>query len=143
MSPELMAAKFVYVLVIQSKLCDDLEAIADDLPNSVDSQFVLRTAQRMLTIVRCAHDFEEGKLFPFMESRTPQLSVTLERLRYEHWGDEEFAVNIYSGLREFVRLRDKTKVDSLAWMLRGFFDGMRRHIAFDREYILPKIEAAT
>jgi Hemerythrin HHE cation binding domain len=139
---EQMAADFSRILDSQSKLCDELEAIADGLPSSVDSQFVLRTAKRILVIVKCAHDFEEGFLFPFLESRVPQLAATLERLRYEHWGDEEFAVDIHHALREYVRLHDNAKVDALAWMLRGFFEGMRRHIAFDREYLQPKIKEA-
>lgn len=142
---EQIVAEFVRILNVQSKLCDELEAIADGLPDSTDSQFVLRTAQRMLAIVKSAHEFEERFLFPILETRIPRmqhLSTTLERLQFENWGDEEFAVDVHHALKEFVRLHDKNKVDSLAWMLRGLFDGMRRHIAFDRECLLPIIRTA-
>ncbi len=136
---EQLTVSFVKICELQSMVCDDLEAIADGLPDSVDTQFVLMTAQRLLATMRRAHDFEEGVLFPVLELNMPHLSATLERLRFEHWGDEEFAADIHQALREYVRLGDKAKVDSLAWMLRGFFDGLRRHIAFDREVLLSKI----
>jgi hemerythrin-like domain-containing protein len=100
----------------------------------------LRAAQKILPLVKAAHDFEETVLFPLLRNRTDQagqLAATVERLRYEHWGDEEYALDVHHALREFARQRDKANVDSLAWMLRGFFDGMRRHLAFDRECLLP------
>lgn len=137
-------ARFARALESLSIICDELEDVADKLPDSVDTQSCLRTAQRLLAIVTNSHRLEEDLVFPLLMTQTSKinhLTSTLERLRYEHWGDEEFAIDIHHALREFVRLRDKAKVDSLAWMLRGFFDGMRRHIAFDREYLLPIVSA--
>jgi hypothetical protein len=140
-------ARFTQLLEGQGVICDELEFIADGLPNSIDVQSCLRTAQKLLTVVKTAHDFEEAVLFPLLGNRnkkSAELTATVERLRYEHWGDEEYALDVHHALREFVRQREKANVDSLAWMLRGFFEGMRRHLAFDREYLLPMLkEVAT
>ena len=132
--------RFAQLLDGQSLICDELEKIADTLPNAVDLQSCLRTAQKLLPLVKLAHDFEECELFPMLlieAGQAAQHAATIERLRYEHWGDEEFALDIHHALREFARKHDTAKVEALAWMLRGFFDGLRRHLAFDREYLIP------
>ncbi len=136
--------RFALLLDAQARVCDELEALADRLPDSVDSQSCLRTAQQILPIVKTAHDFEDNILFPMLEAQIPylmEMKGTIERLRFEHWGDQEFAEDVRHALREFVRKREKANIDSLAWMLRGFFEGMRRHIAFDREYLLPIVRS--
>ena len=69
-----------------------------------------------------------------------ELHSSIERLRFEHLGDEEFASDLCSSLRQFVTDRATSNVESLAWMLRGFFEGVRRHIAFEREHILPLVQ---
>ena len=60
----------------------------------------------------------------------------LERLQYEHWKDESFAEEVSDGLIKFVSDSDHPSADTLAYMLRGFFEGLRRHIAFEVEHIL-------
>jgi iron-sulfur cluster repair protein YtfE (RIC family) len=138
--------RFALLLDAQARVCDELEDLADRLPDSVDSQSCLRTAQQLLPIVKTAHDFEDNILFPLLETQTrymAEMQNTIERLRFEHWGDQEFAEDVRHALREFVRQREKANIDSLAWMLRGFFEGMRRHIAFDREYLLPIVRSVS
>jgi len=63
----------------------------------------------------------------------------LERLRYEHWEDESFAEEICDELKLLVNNPNKAVIDKLSYMLRGFFEGMRRHIAFEVEYLLPEL----
>lgn len=141
--PRDIPSRFAQLLERQSQICDELEVIADGLPDSIDVQSCLRTAQKLLPTIKIAHDFEERVLFPILKDRVDQqgkLAATVERLRYEHWGDEEYALDVHYALREFARQRGKANIDSLAWMLRGFFDGMRRHIAFDREFLLPMMK---
>ena len=65
------------------------------------------------------------------------LNRSLERLKYEHWEDESFAEEVSDGLIRFVSDPDHPSPDTLAYMLRGFFEGLRRHIAFESEHILP------
>jgi hemerythrin-like domain-containing protein len=141
-----VCVRFALLLDAQARVCDELENIADRLPDSVDSQSCLRTAQHILPVVKTAHDFEDKILFPLLEAQIPyftEMKGTIERLRFEHWGDQEYAEDVRHALREYVRQREKANIDSLAWMLRGFFEGMRRHIAFDREYLLPIVRSVS
>lgn len=129
----------------QARFCDRLETIADLLPDGVDARDCLLMAQNIVPLVKRAHAFEEGTVYPLLMSRPhlPQeLLTTLERLRFEHLGDEEFAGDLCSSLRQFVTDRASCNVESLAWMLRGFFESLRRHVAFEREHILPLLEGA-
>ncbi len=72
-----------------------------------------------------------------------QLASTLERLRYEHWEDESFAEEVTEALMSFVTEPQHRNTDKLAYMLRGFFEGLRRHIAFEREHLIPMLLGRT
>lgn len=120
--------------------CDRLEATADLLPNGIDQQDCLLLAQNVVPLVRNAHCFEEVTVFPALlaDPATPEgIKLAIERLRFEHAGDEYFADDLCLSLRQFVVDRSEANVDSLTWMLRGFFEGLRRHVAFERAFILP------
>lgn len=128
---------------IQLQLCEALEEIADTLPNVSNTQKILIICRDILPIVKKAHYFEEKTLFPVLSSSKAEdnkLSKNLERLRYEHWEDESFAEEICEELKLYVNNPSKALVGKLSYMLRGFFEGMRRHIAFEVEYLLPKLK---
>lgn len=118
----------------QLALCDALENIADSLPDSLDNQVCLQVAGSIYPIIRSAHAFEEQKLFPVLAASDTSLDLlhTLDRLHGEHWEDESFSGEITEALREFVAGRE-TNSEKLGYMLRGFFGGLRRHIAFEQE----------
>ena len=127
-------------LFVQSQLCDQLEEIADALPETTDHQRLLVIARSILPTVKTAHRFEEDRIFPHiqMEARDKDsLNLSLERLQYEHWEDESFAEELTDGLIRFVTECDEPSAITLGYMLRGFFEGLRRHIAFEAEHILP------
>jgi|JI10StandDraft_1071094.scaffolds.fasta_scaffold08038_4 hemerythrin-like domain-containing protein len=142
-APAGIAVTLRHYLKEQGRFCDRLETIADLLPDGVDSRDCLLMAQNIVPLVKRAHEFEEGQVYPLLLSQpgiSPQMKETLERLRFEHLGDEEFASDLCLSLRQFVTARENCNVESLAWMLRGFFEGLRRHIAFEREHLLPLVE---
>ncbi len=121
-------------------LCCRLEHIADNLPNNVDRQECLFVARSIHPLVRRAHDFEEEVLFPVLRESgfdSDSLRETLDRLQCEHWEDESFAEEIQQELYRFVREPKAVNPESLGYMLRGFFEGMRRHLAFEREHVMP------
>ncbi|MEM8750539.1 MAG: hemerythrin domain-containing protein [Pseudomonadota bacterium] len=125
----------------QSILCDKLEALADRLPNQVDPQNCLTLARTIFPIVRQAHQFEETRLFPLLQNAATSaddLTQSLERLRFEHWEDESFAEELSDSLLEFGSGRGDG--EKLAYMLRGFFEGLRRHMAFETEHLLPLLK---
>lgn len=142
-APAPVAETLRHYLKEQSRFCDRLETLADLLPDGVDDRDCLLMAQNIVPLVRRAHEFEEGTIYPLLLSlphMRADMPATLERLRFEHLGDEEFAGDLCVSLRQFVTDRAGCNVESLAWMLRGFFESLRRHIAFEREHLLPLVE---
>ncbi|WP_018688462.1 hemerythrin domain-containing protein [Ahrensia kielensis] len=129
----------------QTLLCNQLETIADELPRRVDNQQCLLAAQKVYPVVMAAHSFEENELFPALMKADPSnahLATTIERLHGEHWEDESFAHEISDTLKSFVAGREKN-IDKLSYMLRGFFEGLRRHIAFEKEMLSSLTGEAT
>ncbi|NKB50936.1 MAG: hemerythrin domain-containing protein [Rhizobiaceae bacterium] len=125
---------------VQLDLCNQLEEIADALPQKVDRQKLLIIARSILPTVKTAHRFEEDRIFPHIKSEARErtaLNISLERLQYEHWEDESFAEELCDGLIRFVTDSDEPSANTLGYMLRGFFEGLRRHIAFEVEHIIP------
>jgi len=128
----------------QTRLCDALERFADNLPDNVSADDCLAIAQSVFPTVHRAHQFEENILFPMLQrkcARQQGLAQTLDRLHGEHWEDESYAEEIAQGLREFACDRNPRDAETIAYMVRGFFEGLRRHLAFEREHILPMLEA--
>ena len=130
---------------VQHNLCTALESIADALPEDVRNDDCLALARSVYPVIHRSHVFEEDVLFPALKTRfggDPELDETLDRLHGEHWEDEAFAEEVHHELTAFAADRSAVSVDKLGYMLRGFFTGLRRHIAFEREHILPMIEQA-
>jgi len=124
----------------QSDLCLELEEIADCLPHNINRQACLKVARRLNPVLQSAHCFEEDVLFPYLlasHGDDKSLITTVERLRYENWEDESYACELREAMRELVADRNPQTAETLGYMLRGFFTGLRRHIAFEREYFLP------
>ena len=127
----------------QANLCDELEALADSLPSSVDNQHCLTIARKIFPTVRQAHEFEERILFPVLSALPgcgAELGNSLERLRFEHWEDESFAEELSDSLRQYGSAEGGRDGEKLSYMLRGFFDGLRRHMAFEAEHLLPMLK---
>lgn len=143
-SSEEVAATYRSFLAEKNRFCDRLETLADLLPDGIDNQDCLRLAQNIVPLVMRAHVFEEQVVFPYLDSN-PDLpdsaKQSFERLKYEHFGDEAFAHDLCVSLREFVTHRERSNPETLSWMLRGFFEGVRRHVAFEQALLLPLIES--
>ncbi|WP_245420474.1 MULTISPECIES: hemerythrin domain-containing protein [Mesorhizobium] len=122
-------------------LCDSLESIADALPN-VDRLKCLGTAKKIVPLLRDIHGFEETVVFPAYEAQlTPaegKLAST-SRLRVEHLEDQCFASAVAETLLAIGHGNPIESPEAVGFMLRGFFEGLRRHIAFEREHVLPRI----
>ncbi|MER0236911.1 hemerythrin domain-containing protein [Fulvimarina sp. MAC8] len=140
-----LAGTFREVLDQQEKLCAQLEAFADGLPGKVCLLTCQRLSQTLSTLVRKAHRFEEERVFPLIAQGQDADGVrfqSLLRLAWEHIEDEGYADEVAEALADLSENPEAEKAESLGYMLRGFFGAMRRHIAFEREYILPMIGAA-
>jgi Hemerythrin HHE cation binding domain len=116
-------------------LCGELEAIADDLPARVDQLRCLGVASRLLALLRACHALEESAVFPAFE--TPKNRPVVERLRREHIEDQCGAQEVCEALLDVAERGTVVNAEALGYMLRAFFAGMRRHVAFERDHVLP------
>ena len=115
-----------------------LELIADSIPARIDPQICSNLADDLTPLIRNIHQFEEDVLFPLAIRRfgsTAEINITITRLKYEHCEDECFAEELSDALRELGADKRLRNPEALGYMLRGFFEAMRRHIAFEREHL--------
>jgi hemerythrin-like domain-containing protein len=124
-------------------LCRELEEIADSLPSEVNREKCLNAAKAIGPLTKGAHRFEENVLFPWIEKNVrnlPQMHSTLERLKAEHWEDECFIEELVDTLLTLGAGKQPSNPEATGYMLRGFFIGIRRHIAFEREHLLGLVD---
>jgi len=122
-------------------LCDALERIADALPG-VDRLKCLGTANAIVPLLRNVHQYEETVIFPAYESAVVRGNANLastRRLRAEHVEDECFAGEVTEILLAIGHGEPVENPEAIGFMLRGLFENLRRHIAFEREHVLPMI----
>lgn len=117
-------------------LCDSLEAIADSLPNRVDRHACLAVASELLPQMRELHAFEEAALFPPYRALEPH-AESIRRLRAEHVEDEAGAEELTEVLLGIGHGAPVRNAEALGFMLRALFETVRRHIAFEREHVVP------
>ena len=128
----------------QLALCAELEEIADSLPDAADRQRCLHLARALCPLVAEAHELEERVLFGRLgelEHILPEMAASIERLRWEHFEDQCFGEEIRDALHALGRGDACISGEALGYMLRGFFEGMRRHIAFESEVLVPFLAA--
>ncbi|NSZ16680.1 hemerythrin domain-containing protein [Agrobacterium vitis] len=125
----------------QMALCAELEEIADSLPNTINRQKCIYAAKALTPLIKGVHHYGESILFPWLETSTSSsvgMHETLNRLRFEHCEDECFAEELTDALLK-LGSGSEVNMEAVGYMLRGFFEGLRRHIAFEREHILCQI----
>lgn len=123
-------------------MCELLEDIADSLPNHIDPKKCSRAAEMLEPLIKRVHRFEEDEIFPRYAGDAPSRSLqkTLERLRAEHCEDECYAEELSDALYRVSSSADPVSSETLGYMLRGFFEAIRRHIAFEREQFSPETD---
>jgi hemerythrin-like domain-containing protein len=130
----------------QLRLCDSLEEIADSLPNEVNKQKCIYAAKSLGPLIKSVHEYEENTLFPWLEKQLgeqPGLGDTLNRLKFEHFEDECFAEELIDKLMRLGTTGKDLNPEATGYMLRGFFEGMRRHLAFEREHLLKLVDTVS
>jgi hypothetical protein len=130
------------------ELCAALERIADTLPR-VDCLACLAAGNAIVPLLRNIHQYEETVIFPVYDAALTGSDAALtgsdanlastRRLRAEHVEDECFASEVTEILLAIGHGKTIDNAEAVGFMLRGFFEGLRRHIAFEREHVLPMI----
>lgn len=136
------ALRFGRLIAEQERICHGLEALADTLPHRIDTLAAATLADDLYPTLRACQDHEEARVFPAILDRDAGLAVTVERLRAEHLEDEDLAVMVAEGVQRLVRDPRRTDAGHLGFLMRGLFQPLRRHAAFDRDVILPLYRAA-
>ncbi len=128
---------------LQLQLCNDLEAIADSLPANIVNQDCLFAAKSLGRLIRDVHAYEEETLFPALRQlfdASQDFSEAIERLTFEHLADECYADDLAEKLAYIGAGGRDVNMEALGYMLRGFFEALRRHIAFEHDHFSGAIE---
>ena len=137
-----VAARFAALLAQQETLCSGLEALADSLPQRLDTHVAVTLCSRLRLTLRRSHRLEEAIVFPALLAHRRDLGPLIERLRAEHLEDEDQSGDLQAALAEFVARPTKPEAETIGYMLRGLFVALRRHVACDRDCVLPLFRAA-
>ena len=124
----------------QIALCEELEAIADCLPERTDAAACLAAAGATRDRLVAAHGFEEAGLWPALRriaDGDARLEASLERLRGEHREDESYGEEVAAELTAWGTGAGPRNAEAIGYMLRGFFEGVRRHVVFEKALIAP------
>ena len=125
---------------LQLGLCDALELIADGLPDSVDRRLVREVTGILEHGLRQHFKAEEEVLFPLLRRRgtaDQALLAALDQLEKEHTRDEDVCAELLEELHDLAARGRARNADMLGYMLRGFFEGQRRHIAWENSVVIP------
>ena len=125
---------------LQLELCNALELIADGLPNRFDQKLV-HEATNVLAHGMARHFlFEEEVFFPMLRRRAASdasLVAALDQLEIEHGRDAGLSSELAEELRYFLMKEHPRNPEMLGYMLRGYFEGQRRHIEWENSVVLP------
>ncbi len=121
----------------QLELCRTMEALADDLPSKVDTHAAMILVRQLYPTLRRCHLLEEAMIFPLLLISHRDVAPILDRLHNEHFEDEDHAADLRDAVEAFVARKATTDAEKVGYMLRGLFTSLRRHLAFDRDYLLP------
>ncbi len=122
----------------QLELCDQLEIIADSLPERVDRQTCALTAQALDEVIRSAHAIEEAHVFPLVTREATvevDSSALVAHLRQDHLADAFLVEELVELLASYGSGTPLHGPEASGYMLRSFFGGLRRHLALEQELL--------
>ncbi|OCP37688.1 hemerythrin domain-containing protein [Ensifer sp. LC163] len=115
-------------------LCDRLEALADSIPHRIDGASCRMILAELPERLKQVHALEESILFPAVEDQrtAKDRDALIERLRAEHDHDDQAAAELGRVLQAVLDDRASLGWDAIGYMLRAFFETVRRHVATER-----------
>jgi hypothetical protein len=121
----------------QRSLCTDLEHIADNLPNLPSADDVRRIGERLAGYAD-RHFPQEKELFQRLSGDTASAPAAriLKEIQHNHAVDEMHAEDLSVELRRLSGAPRAAPAGELAYMLRCFFDGRRRAMAYEELALL-------
>ena len=118
-------------------LCRNLEELADSLPFAINERLCRDISDTVLPLLARTQEFEEQLLFPDLDRSAGSCftAMMIERLKNEHRCDRLAAEEISLTLKALLRGRCGLTFETIGYMLRGFFECMRRHVAAEKAMI--------
>lgn len=113
-------------------LCEGLETLADALPGRIDAALCNRLIEQLEPALKKLQAAERDLLFPLLFASGPE---AVERRETAHAIDAAAAAEVADALRALMRGEARPSPDALGYLLRSFFDSMRRHVATEREWL--------
>ncbi len=115
-------------------LCLKLEEIADSLPFDINEDLCREVSQSVTPLLRQTQQLEERVLFPDFDRSAGSCfaAMMIERLKGEHRCDGLAAEEISLTLKAMIEGRCRLSFDTVGYMLRGFFECIRRHVAAEK-----------
>ncbi len=128
----------------QEWLCDVLETIADGLPGTLECALAAMVAEVLKVDVPLHHQDEEHGLFPLLERRAApedNIEPMIRQLNREHLADDTYSTDLIDLLDALAGGQTPINPEMAGYMIRGFFESYRRHIAFENIVIMPLARA--
>lgn len=126
---------------LQQELCDLLEAIADSLPHEFDGAHAKVAVALLQGAIPPHTRLEEEALFPVLLTRLdPQhtLARAMTWLEEDHAREAALVSEVTDALATLMSGAGRpVHMEALGYMLRGLFDTLRRHIAFEDTVVFP------
>ena len=126
-------------------LCRSLEELADSLPFAVNDKLCRDVSDTVVPLLTRTQDFEERLLFPDLDRNAGSCftAMMIERLKNEHRCDRLAAEEISLTLKAMLRGYCGLTFETIGYMLRGFFECVRRHVAAEQAMIDQLMPTAT
>ena len=124
----------------QKWLCDVLETIADGLPGNLEVALARAAADILKTDAPRHHEKEETCLFPLLTQRAQpddNIEALIRQLTREHLADDTYSSDLIHLLEEMAEGERPANPEMAGYMIRGFLESYRRHIAFEDLVIMP------
>ena len=122
----------------QRDLCDDLEQVADQLGGPVDSRlcaFVLKSLRRDMPL----YHRDEEVLFEVLQTHEEDDGVIarcVELVFLEHAVQESYLLDLAEPLGDIVAGKKIYNMDTVGYMLRCCFEGIRTHLNWEDATLL-------
>jgi len=124
----------------QKWLCEVLETIADGLPGKLDAALARQAVDILKAEAPLHHEQEETCLFPLLTQRAQpedNIEAVIRQLTREHLADDTYSSDLVHLLEDMAEGNRPINPEMAGYMIRGFFESYRRHIAFEDLVILP------
>jgi hypothetical protein len=120
----------------QIVLCDQLEEIADSLPDRVNHAQCRAVADTLLLVLHEVQAVEDREILAHMSDAGGRRYADLvEKFRLQQVADLCLAEEVQQELLLLAEGRSRLAPEAMGYMLRGFFDGLRRNMAHSVEVL--------